>query len=103
MLLVKGEVTEFYTIGAFARSLNRRPVTLRKWERDGFLPTPMYHDPRVRGKGKQRLYTRAQIETAVRIAAEEGLLSDTRKHITTTAFRDRCFAAWKGLELEGIK
>ena len=34
-MITRGSHTEFFTIGALARALNRKPVTLRKW---GNLP-----------------------------------------------------------------
>jgi hypothetical protein len=73
-MIARGSRTEFFAIGALARALNRKPVTLRKLEAAGQLPKSDWQDARVRGKDKRRLYARAQIEAAVRIAGEEGIL-----------------------------
>jgi hypothetical protein len=97
-LLVKGEPVEFFTIGVLARALNRKPVTVRKWENEGTLPKAGYRDPRVRGKGKQRLYSRPQIEVAVRIAYDEGILTDIHKQVSKTKFTERVYKAWRGEE-----
>jgi hypothetical protein len=96
-MIARGTLTEFFTIGALARALNRKPVTLRKLEAVGQLPKSGWQDARVRGKGKRRLYTRAQIEAAVRIAAEEGILVETWRPVSKTRFRDRLIKAWKEL------
>jgi hypothetical protein len=100
-MIGRGTLTELYTIGALARALNRKPVTLRKWEAAGQLPRSGWQDARVQGKGKRRLYTRAQIEAAVRIAAEEGILVETSRAVSKTRFRDRLIKAWKNLEIDG--
>jgi hypothetical protein len=96
-MIARGSRTEFFTIGALARALNRKPVTLRKLEAVGQLPKSGWQDALVRGKGKRRLYTRAQIEAAVRIAAEEGILVKTRRPVSKTRFSDRLIKAWKEL------
>jgi hypothetical protein len=96
-MIARGSRTEFFAIGALARALNRKPVTLRKWEAAGQLPKSGWQDARVRGRGKRRLYTRAQIEAAVRIAAEEGILVETRRAVSKTRFGDRLIKAWKEL------
>jgi hypothetical protein len=93
-LMVDGNPSEFFTIGVLSAALNRQPVTIRKWEREGVIPKPEFHDPRLRGLGKRRLYTREQIETAVKIATEEGILHDFRP-ILLTQFSKRLYAAWK--------
>ena len=96
-LTVGGVQTEFFTIGVLARALNRKPTTIRPLEAEGQLPRPGWREPRVRGKGKQRLYTRPQIEAAVRIAAEEGILTETWRAVSKTNFRARVAAAWEEL------
>lgn len=88
---VNGQTVEFFTIGQLAAALNRKPVTLRKWEAQGILPAATFQapnpgkDPRAR----RRLYTRAQAEGIVRIAREEGLLGDEPKRVGSTRFTER--------------
>lgn len=90
--------TEFFTIGDLARALGRRPVTIRKWERDGVIPQAQYqipgrdNDPR----GRRRLYTRKQVEGMVRVAAEEGLFRNTTKPIAATQFAERVRRLFEG-------
>ena len=96
-MIARGTRTEFFTIGALARALSRKPVTLRQWEAAGQLPKSGWQDARIRGKGKRRLYTRAQAEAAIRIAAEEGILVETWRGVSKTRFRDRLIKAWKEL------
>ena len=82
-LRYQGVLTPFYSIGSLARALNRKPVTLRKWEAAGVLPQP---DFAVHGV---RLYTREQIAGLREIAREEGILEETWHAVHTTNFRDR--------------
>jgi hypothetical protein len=96
-MIARGTPTEFFTIGALARALNRKPVTLRKLEAVGQLPKSGRRDARVQGKGKRRLYTRAQIDDAVRIAADEGILVETWRPTSKTRFGDRLIEAWQVL------
>ena len=66
--LVNGQVKKFYTIGSLAMALNRKPVTIRKWETKGWLPPASFRTPAPRGEtvpGKavkgRRLYSEAQL------------------------------------------
>lgn len=95
---VGDRVVEFFTIGALARALNREVVTLRKWEKLGYIPPAPY---RADGKKQDRLYARAHIEGLVAIATEEGLMDPAAKNrLTQTRFPARAralFDALKGL------
>lgn len=90
--VIKGEVVEFFTIGALAAALDRPLVTIRLWIRTGKLPQSFYRMPtqqipvfgpdgKPRGtrelKGR-RLYTRGQIEAVIRIAQQHGILHAPR-------------------------
>ena len=102
-----GVVTEFYTVGQLAAALKRSAVTIRKWERLGYLPIATFRTAgQVRQKAR-RLYTRAQLETIVAIAADEGLLEGTtdaqgilhpKVGITETKFTERVADALRRLE-----
>lgn len=76
MLLVNGVEVEFFTVGALAMALNREVVTVRSWERKGYLPKAPF---RSAGKRQNRLYTRAHIEGIRRIAMHAGLLDPSIK------------------------
>jgi len=74
---VGGVRTEFYTVGQVAAALGRSPVTIRKWERNGWLPIAKFRAPATVRQKARRLYTRPQLEAIVRIAFEEGLMEVT--------------------------
>lgn len=97
--LLNSQPVEFYPLGAVATALNRKPVTVRKWETEGIIPRSPYimpsHDPR----GQRRLYTKQQIEALRRIAEEEGILSPSEggkwKPIEQTQFRKKALTAFR--------
>ena len=103
---INGTPTDFYTVGQLASALRRSSVTIRKWERLGYLPVAQFRTPgQVRQKAR-RLYSRAQLETIVAIAADEGLMEGTvdqqgilhpKKGITETKFKERVTEALRRL------
>lgn len=66
---VNGEDIEMFTIGELARAIGRKPVTIRKWELQGWIPRANFRTPTPQGsqipdrptKGR-RLYSRSQVE-----------------------------------------
>jgi len=73
-----GQETEVFTIGALAQALEKTIVTIRLWERKGYIPRAPY---RLRSKtlkgqktGGNRVYTRALIESAIEEFNRRGLL-----------------------------
>ena len=77
-----GKETEVFTIGALAHALEKTIVTIRLWERKGYIPRAPY---RLRSKtlkgqstGGNRVYTRALIESAVEEFNRRGLLGSAR-------------------------
>lgn len=92
---VGGREVEFFTIGQVSQVLNRQPVTLRKWEREGIIPKATFSKPSKDPRGRRRLYSRAQVEALVRIAAEEGVLNDIHKQISKTKFSAKVLSAFK--------
>ena len=77
-----GVETEVFTIGALAAALEKQIVTVRLWERKGYIPRAPY---RLRSKtlngaktGGNRVYTRALIEAAVEEFNRRGLIGSTR-------------------------
>lgn len=97
-----GVDTEFFTIGHLAIAMNRKPLTIRQWERKGIIPKSTYQRAGRNGSqhGRRRLYTRAQIEGMIKIAHEEGLLSNDRREIATTDFKPRVLALFRHLATE---
>lgn len=83
-----GTTIELFTIGALAVALNREPVTIRMWEREGIIPRANFRSSS--GQKARRLYTRDQIEGIVQIAKEEGIIGDDRpKTFASTRFTAR--------------
>jgi hypothetical protein len=77
-----GKDTEVFTIGALALALEKTIVTVRLWERKGYIPRAPY---RLRSKtlggkktGGNRVYTRALIESAIEEFNRRGLLGSAR-------------------------
>lgn len=62
---IKGEEIDLYYISALADALGRTTQTIRKWEIAGVIPNSCFRD-----KGKNRLYTKEQIDIIVEIAEE---------------------------------
>lgn len=67
--VMNGVRTEVFTIGQVAKVLNKKPVTLRAWEKKEILPKATYRTPAPQGvqvpgktlKGR-RIYTRKQVD-----------------------------------------
>lgn len=80
--LPNGDEVEMFTLGSLATALGRPLVTLRLWERKGYIPSAPYRlkeaviqGTRVPGR---RLYTRALIEAAVEAFNRRHLLGKAR-------------------------
>lgn len=79
---IKGVETELFTISALAHALEKTIVTIRLWEKKGYIPAAPY---RLRSKslnGKKvlgnRVYTRNLIEIAIEEFTRRGLLGSAR-------------------------
>ena len=77
-----GKETEVFTIGALALALEKSIVSVRLWERKGYIPKAPY---RLRSKtlkgqktGGNRVYTRALIEATIEEFSKRGLLGTAR-------------------------
>jgi hypothetical protein len=77
-----GVETEVFTIGALALALEKTIVTIRLWERKGYIPRAPY---RLRSKtlkgektGGNRVYTRALIESSIEEFNRRGLIGSAR-------------------------
>jgi hypothetical protein len=98
--VVKGVETELFTVGALAAALEKKIVTIRMWEKKGYIPGAPY---RLRSKivqGKKvngnRVYTRELIEILIEEFSRRGLLGTARvewsQHQDLT---DAIVARWK--------
>lgn len=79
---LQGVETEVFTIAALARALEKQVVTIRLWEKKGYIPIAPY---RLRSKtiqGKKvngnRVYTRPLIEVAIEEFQKRNLLGSAR-------------------------
>jgi len=80
--LLNGQETEVFTISALADALEKKVVTIRLWEKKGYIPTAPY---RLRSKklngnkvNGNRLYTRELIDIAIEEFGKRGLLGSAR-------------------------
>lgn len=77
-----GKETEVFTINALAVALGKQIVTIRLWERKGYIPLAPYRlrSKTLNGKktGGNRVYTRALIEAAIEEFDRRGLVGSTR-------------------------
>lgn len=79
---LNGKPTELFTIGALAQALEKQIVTIRLWEKKGYIPNAPY---RLRSKtlngnkvNGNRVYTRELIEIAIEEFELRGLLGSAR-------------------------
>lgn len=79
---LKGEEVEVFTISALAQALEKQIVTIRLWEKKGYIPIAPY---RLRSKNLNgqkvngnRVYTRELIEITIEEFARRGLLGSAR-------------------------
>ncbi len=88
----------WFFIGQLAEALGRTPGTLRRWEMLGWLPASPFLRTSADACGRRRLYSTAQIDAAVRIGDEEGLLDTRRCCPGDTDFPRRVAEEWAAIE-----
>ena len=80
--LYNGVETDFYTVNALATALGKSVVTLRLWERKGYIPKAPFRLPAYKKDGSEvsgkRVYTRSLIEISVEEFAKRDLLGSER-------------------------
>jgi hypothetical protein len=80
--LPNGNVVELYSAGSLCQALGRPIVTLRLWERKGYIPRAPYRLKSIIVDGVKkpgwRMYSKAMIEETVRIFNSRGLLEAPR-------------------------
>lgn len=79
---LKGVETEVFTVGALSMALDKKIVTIRLWEKKGYIPIAPY---RLRSKqlngtkvNGNRVYTRELIEIAIEEFTVRGLINSPR-------------------------
>jgi len=77
-----GKVIELFSAGSLGVALNRPLVTLRLWERKGYIPKAPYRLKSVIVNGVKkpgwRMYSRAMIETTIQSFQSRNLLGILR-------------------------
>ena len=80
--LPNGNVLELYSAGSLCLALGRPIVTLRLWERKGYIPRAPYRLKSIIVDGVKkpgwRMYSKAMIESTVKIFNSRGLLEAPR-------------------------
>jgi hypothetical protein len=80
--LPNGNVVELYSAGSLCLALGRPIVTLRLWERKGYIPRAPYRLKSIIVDGVKkpgwRMYSKAMIESAVKIFQSRNLLEAPR-------------------------
>jgi len=78
----RGKETELFTIGALAKALEKEIVTIRLWEKKGYLPSsPFRLKPKKLNGNKvkgNRVYTRELIEIAIEEFEKRNLIGVKR-------------------------
>jgi hypothetical protein len=79
---LNGVETELFTIGALAQALEKKIVTIRLWEKNGYIPIAPYRlrSKQINGKkvNGNRVYTRELIEITIEEFERRGLLGSAR-------------------------
>lgn len=79
---VRGVETSLFSIGALALALEKSVVTIRSWEKRGYIPAAPYRLKAKTLQGKQvngnRVYTRILIEIAIEEFSSRNLLGAAR-------------------------
>jgi len=80
--LPNGKEIELFSAGAFAQALNRPLVTIRLWERRGYIPRAPYRLKSMMVKGEKkpgwRMYSRTIIESTINSFKEHNLFEAKR-------------------------
>lgn len=80
--LPNGTVVELFSAGTFASALGRPLVTIRLWERKGYIPRAPYRLKAIIVKGEKkpgwRMYSRDMVESAIQSFQSRGLLEAPR-------------------------
>jgi hypothetical protein len=80
--LPNGKTVELYPAGALSLALGRPLVTIRLWERKGYIPRAPYRLKSIIVDGKKkpgwRMYSRAIIESTIKSFQSRGLLEAPR-------------------------
>jgi hypothetical protein len=96
-----GEEVIFFTIGALAQAVQKKPVTIKKWLQLHYIPEPAWRSPGWKeqfGGAGVRLWTKEQIDGIVKIATEEGIIGSRPHTMAATNFPQRVFGLWNQMK-----
>lgn len=100
---VRGHEVEMFTIGALAQAIGKSEVSVRLWQRKGYIPNTPFRLParEVNGRTRpgRRLFTRSMIEAAVYSFGTRGLIDAPRiewKHHQDISIE--LLTAWKKIQ-----
>ena len=100
---VRGQEVEMFTIGALAQAIGKSEVSVRLWQRKGYIPNTPFRLPtrEVNGKPRpgRRLFTRSMIEAAIQSFGKRGLIDAPRiewKHHQDISLE--LLTAWKKIQ-----
>lgn len=81
-ILPNGNEVDLFSAGTFAMALGRPLVTIRLWERKGYIPRAPYRLKSIIVKGEKkpgwRMYSRDMVESAIESFQSRGLLEAPR-------------------------
>lgn len=102
IVLPDQSVITAYTKGALATALNRKVVTIRRWEQRGVLCHPRMR----KGKGAddkraRYLYTRDQIEDMIKLCESEGIIQPSGRTPFSQNFITKAHEIMKRLPQRG--
>lgn len=79
---VRGHEVEMFTIGALAQAIGKSEVSVRLWQRRGYIPNTPFRLPTREVNGTKRLgrrlFTRSMIEAAIQSFGKRGLIDAPR-------------------------
>jgi hypothetical protein len=80
--LPNGKTVELYSVGSLCQALGRPVVTVRLWERKGYIPRAPYRLKSMMVDGVKkpgwRMYSKAMIETTIKSFQDRGLIGAPR-------------------------
>ena len=80
--LPNGKTVELYSVGSLCQALGRPVVTVRLWERKGYIPRAPYRLKSMMVDGVKkpgwRMYSKAMIESTIKSFQDRGLIGAPR-------------------------
>lgn len=107
--VIAGRRLHLYQISALSSALDKSPITIRHWMREGYLPSDSpirlnaADDTDVLKRGAHRLFTREMIQAVVDAFSSRGLLGSPRVEWSMHPdLPKEILAAWRRLAKEAF-